>query len=108
MSRVFKIDDTNKTVNFTFDYDEGIIKQIKTLDRSHRWNPELKEWIVPVNDFSKSRILKFIADWNFKRVSVEEEDADSLSNECNNQQGRRSRKILLLRDSFYEPPFSTG
>lgn len=76
MARIFKIDNINKTVNFTFDYDEKIIKEIKKVDYNHRWNPELKEWIVPVNDYSKPRILELIRAWGFKQTRVVEDDVD--------------------------------
>lgn len=75
MGRNFYIDKINKTVNFTFDFDKDIIKRIKGTDYNHRWNPELKEWIVPVNDWSKPNILSLIKYFGFKQLkTLEEED----------------------------------
>jgi len=72
MDRVFYIDTINKTVNFSFDYDEELIKWIKASDWNARWNPEFQEWIIPVNDYSKPRILSIIRNANFEQKKVAE------------------------------------
>ena len=64
--RTYLIDSINKTVVFEFDYDEEIIKDIKNSDYNSRFNPELKCWVVPVNDWSKGKIKHIISSYNFQ------------------------------------------
>lgn len=74
--RKFKIDNINKTVNLTFVHDGRIIADVKKCDRNTRWNPELKEWIIPVNDWSRTRIVYLMKKWDFKQYKEEYEDVD--------------------------------
>lgn len=77
MNREFFIDVINKTVNFTFDYDEDIMKSIKSSDYNARWNPEHEQWILPINDYSRQRILNIVRDYNFKQVEpLQEEEVE--------------------------------
>lgn len=64
----FYIDKLNKTINFTFDFDHAIVNRIKTCDYNSRFNSEYKEWIVPVNEFSKPNIKRVIQDFGFKQI----------------------------------------
>ena len=64
--REYTIDTTNKTVVFEFDFDKDIIAEIKSSDYNSRFNPELKHWVVPVNDWSKNTIKKIITKYNFQ------------------------------------------
>ena len=75
MNRTFYIDSVNATVNLTFDFDEVLIKRIKQLDYNCRYNPEFKQWIVPVSKYTKSKILSLIKEYAFKQTSppIEEE-----------------------------------
>ena len=73
--REFYIDKLNKTVNFTFDFDHAIVNRIKVCDYNSRWNPEFKEWIVPINDYSRDNIKAVIKQFDFVQVEkVEVED----------------------------------
>lgn len=65
--RLYEVDAINKSINLFFDYDEDIIKQIKNCDYNARWNPELKTWIIPVNSYSKARIIQLIKANNFQQ-----------------------------------------
>ena len=71
--RTYLIDSINKTVVFEFDYDEEIIKDIKNSDYNSRFNPELKCWVVPVNDWSKGKIKHIISSYNFSPKEKKEE-----------------------------------
>lgn len=73
MNRTFYIDDLNKTINLKFDYDTDVISSIKECDYNTRFNPEYKEWIIPVNDWSKPKILSLVKRFEFKQVVKEEE-----------------------------------
>lgn len=72
--KTFFIDSINKTVNFSFEFSEEIIKSIKECDYNYRFNPEHKQWIVPVNAYSKSRILDLIKRYSFKQIQPKQED----------------------------------
>ena len=67
-SNEFYIDKINKTINFTFDFDHAIVNRIKDCDFNSRFNSEYKEWIVPVNDYSKPKIKSIIKQFNFKQI----------------------------------------
>ena len=66
----FKIDDINKTVNFTFDYDEGLKNEIKALDLNTRFNKEFNEWIVPITPYTKNNIFNIIKKYNFTQSKI--------------------------------------
>jgi SWI/SNF-related matrix-associated actin-dependent regulator 1 of chromatin subfamily A len=74
MDKEFYIDNVNKTVNLMFEYDELLIKQIKSCDYNSRWNSEHKQWIIPVNAYSKPRILNIVKSHQFKQVEIPIED----------------------------------
>lgn len=69
----FYIDKVNRTINFKFGFDHAIVNRIKACDFNSRFNPEFKEWIVPVNDYSKIRIKSVIQDFNFIQVEKEQQ-----------------------------------
>ena len=71
--RTYYIDTINKTVVFEFDFDKDIINAIKGSDYNSRFNPELKCWVVPVNDWSKVSIKRIIKTYNFTPKLKEEE-----------------------------------
>ena len=70
--RTYLIDAINKTVVFEFDFDRDVIAAIKSSDRNARFNPELKHWIVPVNDWSKNTIKSIITKYQFQPKAKEE------------------------------------
>tara|TARA_R110002073_G_scaffold148366_4_gene301503 strand:+ start:7674 stop:9362 length:1689 start_codon:yes stop_codon:yes gene_type:complete len=71
--RTYLIDAINKTVVFEFDFDKDIIAAIKGSDYNSRFNPELKHWIVPVNDWSKNTIKSIITKYQFQPKAKAEE-----------------------------------
>ena len=73
--RTYLIDAINKTVVFEFDFDRDVIAAIKSSDYNARFNPELKHWIVPVNDWSKNTIKSIITKYQFQ-PKVKEEKKD--------------------------------
>ncbi len=72
MKRKFYIDTVNKTINLSFDFDKDIIADIKACDFNARWNPELEEWIIPLNEYSKGRAIALITGYRFKRIEKEQ------------------------------------
>ena len=69
----FYIDKVNQTVNFTFGFDQVIVNRIKACDFNSRFNSEYREWIVPVNDYSKRKIKSIIQDFNFIQIQKEQQ-----------------------------------
>lgn len=74
--KTYNIDDINKTVNFKFPYDIELRKTIKELDLNTRWNAEEKEWIVPINTWTKDKILKIIKQNGFKKSVLKTVDVN--------------------------------
>lgn len=72
----FYIDDINKTVNFKFPFNAKIKGELKDSDRDARWNPELKEWIVPISNWTKNTILRIIKEYNFKKKVIVNKDVE--------------------------------
>lgn len=79
--REFYLDTANKTVNLSFDFDKNIVAEIKSCDFNCRWNPEYEQWIVPINAYSKNRILGIIKRYGFKQVKEKIEKEVSVSYE---------------------------
>ena len=74
-NNTFYIDKINKTINLDFAFDQAIVNDIKNCDFNVRFNPEYRQWIIPINSYSKSKALQLIANYNFKQVEqVVEED----------------------------------
>ena len=74
-NNTFYIDKINKTINLEFDFDQAIVNEIKSCDFNVRFNPEYRQWIIPINSYSKSKALQLIANYDFKQVEqVTEED----------------------------------
>jgi len=70
----FLIDSVNKSVVFNFKYNKDIVRRIKGCGFDAHWNSELKRWIVPINDYTKLRVIKVIKDFNFKQTFLKEDD----------------------------------
>lgn len=78
MAREFYIDTINKTVNFTFEFNEKIVAAIKASDYNARWNSEYKQWILPINEYSRTRILDIVTNYDFKQVQPKQEEEVSV------------------------------
>ena len=70
------IDSVNKTVELTFEYDEEIIRRIKSCDYNARWNPELEIWIIPINEYSIIRVKQLLKDFSFTKITKTEKEVD--------------------------------
>jgi SWI/SNF-related matrix-associated actin-dependent regulator 1 of chromatin subfamily A len=62
----YTIDNRNKTIILEFDFDKDLIAAIKRCSFNAHWNPELKFWIIPIDDWSKPNVIRLINDWGFK------------------------------------------
>lgn len=103
LKKTFFIDSINKTVNFTFEYDEGIIKSIKSSDYNARFNPELKQWILPINSYSKSRILEIVKEYGFKQKAVEIVDDVVVDYERSEVDYAYLKGLCDAKDFTYQP-----
>lgn len=103
MNRVFYIDAVNKTLNFIFDFDHQIVNRIKACDYNTRFNPEYKEWIVPVTDYSKPRTIQLIKDFNFKQIEKEVEEEVNVSYEQTEVDYAYLKGLCDSRNFTYEP-----
>ena len=81
MKRDFYIDTLNRTINFSFDYNKEISDRIKNSDYNSRWNPELKVWVLPVNDWTKDTIKYIVKTYEFKQIPEPKEDDVNFSYE---------------------------
>ena len=70
----FYIDKINKTINLQFEFNNEIVNRIKACDNNTRWNPEFKQWIIPINSYSKNRAISIIKDYDFKQIEQVIED----------------------------------
>lgn len=66
---VFYLDNVNKTINLTIDYNKVLIQDIKDCDFNSRFNPEHKQWIIPINDYSKLKIKQLLVEHGFSKVT---------------------------------------
>ena len=60
-------------VELFFPFDKDIISDIKNISFNAHWNPELGYWRVPVDDWSKNKILHFIKKNKFEKKLTQEE-----------------------------------
>jgi SWI/SNF-related matrix-associated actin-dependent regulator 1 of chromatin subfamily A len=74
MDNIFYIDKINKTINLQFKFNDEIVNRIKACDNNTRWNPEFKQWIIPINSYSKNRAISIIEDYDFKQIEQVIED----------------------------------
>ena len=102
-NNTFYIDKINKTVNLLFDFDHDIVNRIKACDFNTRFNPEYKEWIIPINSYSKSKALQVIADFNFKQVEQVIEEDVVVSYEQTEVDYSYLRGLCDSRGFTYEP-----
>lgn len=65
----FYLDTVNKTANFIFEFDIDIIDDIKRSDYNARWNDEMRQWIIPINSYSRDNIKRIINIYNFTQVA---------------------------------------
>ena len=81
MDRKFYIDSVNKTVNLQFEHNTQLIKLVKKLDYNTRWNPEYRQWIIPINKYTKTKILNLVREYKFKQVAERLEEEVNVSYE---------------------------
>jgi len=71
--RNFYIDKLNKTINFSFEVNKEISDKIKNADYNSRWNPELKLWILPINNWTRDTIKYIVSLYGFKMIDKPQE-----------------------------------
>lgn len=64
---IYFIDEINKTVCLTFDFNSNIVNDIKACSYNSRWNPELEQWIIPIDEYSITKVSSLLKTYNFKK-----------------------------------------
>jgi len=97
MNRLYEIDKINKSIVFTFQKSDEIIKEIKNCGYTARFSPYNKNWIVQINDYTAPLIKAIVKDFDFKfkekikeketkfDYSLEDETFEELSSLCEEQ-----------------------
>ena len=99
----FYIDKINKTLNLTFEFDNEIVNRIKACDYNTRWNPEFKQWIIPINEFSKAKAIQIIKDYNFQQIEQVIEDEVVVSYEQTEVDYAYLKGLCDSRGFTYQP-----
>ena len=102
-NNIFYIDKLNKTINLMFDFDHAIVNRIKACDFNTRFNPEYKQWIIPINSYSKAKALQVIRDFGFKQVEQEIEEEVVVSYKQTEVDYAYLRGLCDSRGFTYEP-----
>lgn len=101
--KTFYIDTINKTIVLKFDFDKDIVTRIKNCDYNSRWNPELEQWIIPINEYSKPNILQLVKDFNFKQVDLKKENDVVVSYEKEEVDYAYLKGLCDAKDFSYIP-----
>lgn len=101
--KFYNIDNRNKMVEFFFPFDKGLVYEIKNLSFNAHWNPELGYWRVPVDDWSKNRILNFIKKNDFKKKFTEEELITPFDYSISKEIEDKLRGVCAERNFSYLP-----
>ena len=99
----FYIDKINKTLNLTFEFNNEIVNRIKACDYNTRWNPEFKQWIIPINEFSKAKAIQIIKDYNFQQIEQVIEDEVVVSYEQTEVDYAYLKGLCDSRGFTYQP-----
>ena len=86
-----------------FDFDHAIVNRIKACDFNTRFNPEYKQWIIPINSYSKAKALQVIRDFGFKQVEQEIEEEVVVSYKQTEVDYAYLRGLCDSRGFTYEP-----
>lgn len=88
----------------SFDYNEEIIKKIKTI-RGREWNPEEKKWIVPDNESTINRINELFL--NTEIVDYRQSNDNDIENDFLMELPKHNYIMDMLRDNLKLGGFST-
>lgn len=104
MERHYTIDTVNKTVRFSFEYDnEDIKKDIKYSSYDSHWNNSLKRWIVPVSSYSVQKIKQIIKKYGFIEKVEEKEKEEKYDYSLTKERKNELEKLCKEKDFSYIP-----
>lgn len=99
----YYIDKRNKTINLSFDFDNEIIREVKSCGRAVHWNDELKIWVVPINAFSADIIKDIIKKHGFKKIEVKKISKVDYSYEVKNIDYEYLKDLVNSKELTYKP-----
>lgn len=101
--RNYEIDSVNKTVVFDFTYEAEMVKRVKSCSYNARWNPELKHWVVPIDEYSKPNILALIKNYGFSTAAQKEQNNVEYSYKIANDDMNLIIDMCQLKNFAYTP-----
>ena len=101
--REYKIDNYNKMMILTFDYDAELIKVVKKASISAHWNSELKYWAIPVSEYSVPNIVKIIKDYGFTPAKDKDAEIEPYDYSVSEERMEKLRAVCDLRQFTYSP-----
>lgn len=102
MENNYLIDTINKQLVLQFDKNEDIIKSIKEVSFSSRYNPVLKIWIIPVDIWSKDKIFPFLKKWKFKHRPTPKSISEKYDYSISKERTEELTKVIESKNFTYK------
>ncbi len=99
----YYIDKINKTVVLDFEFNDLIVSDIKDCGYKARFNPELKHWVVGVDEYTIPRIQHVIKKYGFKDSKRKEVEYERYDYGIPQDKIESLRKICEEKDFAYTP-----
>lgn len=100
----YRVDSINKQLILEFDKeDKEIVKAVKGVSFSSRYNPVLKIWIIPVDQFSKQLIYPFLKRWGFKHLPTKQQVFEKYDYSLVEKQTELLETVLGKKNFTYKP-----
>jgi SWI/SNF-related matrix-associated actin-dependent regulator 1 of chromatin subfamily A len=104
MNRTYRIDSINKQVVLEFSKsEEEVVTSIKAVSYNSRYNPVLKVWIIPVDQYSVSKIPSFIKEWGFVHKPTPQSIFEKYDYSVTDERAEELKKILGEKNFTYSP-----
>lgn len=105
MENTYRIDSINKQLVLTFDKNNKLVSDDmkQTVSSSSRYNPILKVWIIPVDEWSKGRIFQFLKKWNFKHRPIPQSVYEKYDYSITNDKTEELKKVFEEKGFQYTP-----
>ena len=101
--RNYKIDAVNKTVTLDFPYEAEMVKRVKACSYNARWNPELKHWIIPIDEYSKPNIILLIKNYGFTTLEQQAQNNVEYSYKISEENMNIIVAMCDMKNFTYKP-----